>query len=188
MPRVIAGTAGGRRLAAPPGPSTRPTADRVKEAMFSSLGDVTDAVVLDLFAGSGGLGIEALSRGAASAVFVEQSRRISDVVGANLAAAGLADLGTVLTVDAARFCRAPAGYGITARFDLLLIDPPYAVAHDDIAQLVRDLRRAGALGSDPRVVLERNRTAGRDPLPGLTHDRERRYGDTTLHYYRSPPT
>ncbi len=121
--RVVAGTARGRTIDAPPGTSTRPTSDRVRESIFNALGSldvVVDATVLDLFAGSGALGIEALSRGAARATFVESDRRAARVIEENLRRCGLDDRATVVTADATRF----ALRGST--FDLALADPPYA--------------------------------------------------------------
>lgn len=119
--RVIAGSAGGRRLVAPPGTAVRPTADRVKESMFNrleSLGLVRDASVLDLFAGSGALGIEALSRGAASVTFVEIDTVAIRTVRSNLESLGL--VGSVHRVSADRFVATN-----TSEFDLALLDPPY---------------------------------------------------------------
>jgi 16S rRNA (guanine966-N2)-methyltransferase len=127
--RVVGGEARGRRLAAPPGRATRPTSDRVREAIFGVLGsleqvaDVTveGARVVDLFAGSGALGIEALSRGAASATFVERDRTAVAAIRANLAATGLAGPGaTVVGADAERWLER------AEPFDLILCDPPYA--------------------------------------------------------------
>jgi 16S rRNA (guanine966-N2)-methyltransferase len=125
--RVVAGELRGRRLQAPPGSTTRPTSDRVREATFNaleSLGAIEDAAVLDLFAGTGALGIEALSRGAARATFVEHDRRVLAVLRANLAACGLGpDRATVVAGDAARSLASGA---IGGPFDLALLDPPYA--------------------------------------------------------------
>jgi 16S rRNA (guanine966-N2)-methyltransferase len=124
--RVIAGVARGRRLVAPPGSTTRPTSDRVREATFNalgSLGAVIDATVLDLFAGSGALGIEALSRGAAHCTFVDADRAARTVVEANLATCGLAADATVSAGPADRFLADASRAG--TRFDLALLDPPY---------------------------------------------------------------
>jgi 16S rRNA (guanine966-N2)-methyltransferase len=124
--RVIAGTARGRRLVAPAGTTTRPTPERVREATFNalgSLGAVVDADVLDLFAGSGALGIEALSRGARRCTFVDSHRAARAAVEANLAACGLADRATVVAAPAERAVADWAHDG--TRFDLALVDPPY---------------------------------------------------------------
>jgi 16S rRNA (guanine966-N2)-methyltransferase len=122
--RVVAGTAGGRRLVAPKGSSIRPTSDRVREAMFSSLvsmGAIDGASVLDLYCGSGALGIEALSRGAARAVFVDETAAAVAATRANLSATGLAARADVVRADAVHFCRDHRG----DRFDLAFADPPY---------------------------------------------------------------
>lgn len=132
--RVVAGIAKGRRLQAPAGRATRPTSDRVREAIFSSLGTldaVADARVLDLFAGSGALGIEALSRGAAAATFVDDAAAAIAAIRANLAATQL-DGGTVVRRDVLRFLADD-----TPTADLVLVDPPYAFARwDDLLALL----------------------------------------------------
>lgn len=174
--RVVAGTYGGRRLVAPPGATTRPTSDRVREALFSILGEsVHGARVLDLFAGSGALGIEALSRGAASAVFVDHSARAIASVRANLAALGIdAD---VRRMDARAALRAASAR--TEAYDLVFLDPPYRRA----AELGRDLSGAlvAVLAPGARVVSESDR---RDPLAlELPLAVQRRYGDTVIHIH-----
>ena len=122
--RVVAGSVGGRTLKTPKGDVLRPTQDRIKQAMFSSLGErVPHARVLDLYAGSGALGIEALSRGAESALFVEKNRVCSRCVTENLAALALAGLGRVEERDALDFLK--GGPGALPRFDLVFADPPY---------------------------------------------------------------
>jgi len=123
--RVVGGTARGRRLVAPPGDGTRPTSDRVREAVFNSLwsrGAVEDASVVDLFAGSGALGIEALSRGAAHATFVDDDALARKAIGENLRATGLAERADVVADRAERFLQRRAG----RPFDLAFCDPPYA--------------------------------------------------------------
>jgi 16S rRNA (guanine966-N2)-methyltransferase len=182
--RVIAGSVGGRTIAAPPGRDVRPTSDRVREAMFSSLADETaGATVLDLFAGSGALGIEALSRGAAHAVFVERDRRAVAVVRRNLELLGLAGRATVHAGDASRFCKRPTG----GPFDLVFADPPYAEASTSIHALLQDLASAGALPPGALAVLERDRRSpdlGSEPPAFLAPERQRSYGDTVLVYLR----
>jgi 16S rRNA (guanine966-N2)-methyltransferase len=166
--RVISGTARGRRLVAPAGATTRPTPDRVREATFNalgSLGAVTDATVLDLFAGSGAMGVEALSRGAAHATFVDTDRAARAAIEANLAATGLAERATVLAGPVERFVH-DAG---ERRWDLALIDPPYA--HSDDAWL--DL--LDALPADLAVV-ESDREL--DAPFGWAVLRSKRYGRT----------
>ncbi len=183
MPRVIAGTAGGRRLKAPPGDGTRPTSDRVKEALFSSLGDLTGLVVLDLYAGSGGLAVEALSRGAQRAVLVEQDRRAASVIRENLDTAGVADRARLVVSPVARFCDMPSG----GPFDLVIADPPYKVTIGDLVTQLEVLVDAHALRTGARVVLERDRRTP-EPLPRmLIHDRDRAYGDTLLRFFTHQP-
>lgn len=173
--RVIAGRFGGRRLRAPPGRTTRPTSDRVREALFSTLGPLEGARVLDLFAGSGALGIEALSRGAASAFFVERDRRAAEFVRANLEALELGEPEALLVVAPARVALRDASMrGET--YDLVLLDPPYRRAPAlgrELSEALRPLLADGA-----RVVSESDRRA---PLElGLTLTDERRYGDTLI--------
>jgi 16S rRNA (guanine966-N2)-methyltransferase len=167
--RVVAGEFKGRRLHAPRGARTRPTADRVREALFSMLGDVSGARVLDLYAGSGALGIEALSRGAGSAVFVERDRQALAALQRNLDAVGAhAD---VRRQDALRFLAHPEG-----SFDLVFCDPPY----DDAARIAAPLTEAlpAMLGEDPRIVTESDkRNPLILPLPLVV---ERAYGDTRI--------
>ena len=186
--RVIAGSHRGRRLVAPPGRGTRPTSDRVREAVFSSVGErVPGARVLDLFAGSGAMGIEALSRGATAVTFVEHDRRAVAVIERNLDALGLAPGpgGGVLRVGSRAFCGAPAG----GPFTLVLADPPYAVSLGEVLELLTALQQAAALHPEARVVIERPRRdpdlrddgAPAKPLPGmLAFDRARSYGDTVV--------
>jgi 16S rRNA (guanine966-N2)-methyltransferase len=171
MTRIVAGVAGGRRLAVPPGHRTRPTADRVREGLFSALGDLTGRTVLDLYAGSGALGLEALSRGAAAATFVERDPRAVATVRANVRAVGLP--GAMVVASAvSRFLA-----GEPAPFDVVLADPPYA---DPVEALLTSLARGWAADV---VVLER---AARDPEPlwpaPLAAWKTRRYGDTVLRF------
>jgi 16S rRNA (guanine966-N2)-methyltransferase len=165
----VAGEYGGRRLAAAPASATRPTADRVREALFSMLGDVSGLRVLDLFAGSGALGIEALSRGAASATFVESDARAASVVRENLAALGAG--GVVRRQDALAFLAAAEGV-----FDLVLADPPY----DSAPRLAGGLaeRLPGVLSQDARIVTESDKHRPLElPFPLL---RERTYRDVRI--------
>jgi 16S rRNA (guanine966-N2)-methyltransferase len=195
MPRVIAGTAGGRPLKAPAGPHTRPTTDRVKEALFSSLGDVAGLHVLDLYAGSGSLGIEALSRGAAAAVLVETDRRAVAAIHENLRRAGVADRATVVAADVATYCANPdmtargqrSGQAPVRPFDLVLADPPYRVQTATIERDLAALVDSGALAGGALVVLERDRRSPEPPPGVLVHDRDRTYGDTLLRYLRHLP-
>lgn len=176
--RVIAGSVGGRRLLAPKGQTARPTSDRVKEALFSALApSLPGARVLDLYAGSGALGIEALSRGAAAAVFVESDDRALRVILRNLDELALE--GAVVHGErVARFCRNPAG----GPFDIVLADPPYAVSSDAVVEQVEELAAAGALA--PGAVLVVERPAGGDLVAAsgsaVAWGRVRAYGDTIL--------
>jgi 16S rRNA (guanine966-N2)-methyltransferase len=174
---VIAGRLGGRRLSAPRGLATRPTSDRVREALFSALGDVQGARVLDLYAGTGALGIEALSRGAAQATFVESARPALAALRENLAALGIEGAARVLSQPVAR-----ALAGLAGPFDLVFADPPYA-ALAEVPAALEALRPA--LGEGARVVVEH---ASRDAAPailGLTPRPSRVYGDTAVTIYDS---
>jgi 16S rRNA (guanine966-N2)-methyltransferase len=174
--RVIAGTHGGRRLIAPHGSRTRPTSDRVREALFSILGArVAGARVLDLFAGSGALGIEALSRGARSAVFVDDAPAAIKAIRANLD--GLRLDADVRRTDALRFLGAASSGG--AQYDLLFLDPPYRLADALADRLSKALPAVLAPGAV--AVAESDRRA---PLAlDLPLFDERRYGDTLIRIY-----
>lgn len=171
--RVVAGTYGGRKLVAPAGSETRPTSDRVREALFSVLGpSVHGTRVLDLFAGSGALGIEALSRGAQSAVFVDRSRKAIQAVRANLAALQIE--AEVRPIEARAALRAASAR--REAYDLVFLDPPYRRA----AELGRELSEGltAVLAPGARVVTESDRRA---PLElDLPLADERRYGDTVI--------
>jgi 16S rRNA (guanine966-N2)-methyltransferase len=177
--RVIAGRMGGRRLKAPRGKVTRPTSDRVREALFGLLGEVRGAVVLDLFAGTGGLGIEALSRGAERAVFVERDGGAVRALQANLATLELAPAeAEVRQFDALAALRTARGRKET--YDLVFIDPPYSQTHDLGAEISAVL--PSVLSPAARVVVESDRRA---PLQiALALERERRYGDTQITIHR----
>jgi 16S rRNA (guanine966-N2)-methyltransferase len=177
--RVISGRLGGRRLKAPAGRVTRPTSDRVREALFSMLGDVGSAAVLDLFAGSGALGIEALSRGASSAVFVERDAAAVSVLSENLRTLGIEPLQTdVRRRDALVALRSARRDEET--YDLVFIDPPYRQARGlgpELSKILPSLLRSAA-----RVVVESDRRA---PLElSLEIEQERRYGDTSIRIHR----
>jgi 16S rRNA (guanine(966)-N(2))-methyltransferase RsmD len=177
---VIAGELRGRRLDAPPGRRTRPTADRVREALFNLLGPIPPgAEVLDLFAGSGALGIEALSRGAARTTFVESDREALRSLRRNLEALGLTDRGRIVDGDACAESAFPEG-----TYDLVLADPPYR--HGLPAELGR--RIAGALGAGGVFALEHDATGPAVPPPeGLALWKERRYGGTAVTLFKHHP-
>lgn len=177
--RVIAGALGGRRLASPPR-GTRPTSDRVREALFSTLGPIEGLRVLDLFAGSGALAIEALSRGASEALLVEKDRRTARVARANVEDLGLEARAT-LVVGRAEAEVARLGLG-GERFGLVFADPPYRQGLETLRGLSAELARVVAPGG--RIVVESHR---RDPaaldLP-IVHERE--YGDTAIRIHAAP--
>ena len=166
--RIIAGTHRGQRIAAPAGRDTRPTSDRVRENAFNLIGPVDDADVLDLFAGSGALGLEALSRGAGSATFVESSRDACRTIGANLEKLHLR--GTVLCQDAVR-----AVAQERRTFDLVLLDPPYDF---DAARLVPQLARL--VNPDGLLVWESSGRADPPEIVGLAQRTSRKYGSARL--------
>ena len=178
MTRIIAGRAGGRRISVPPS-GTRPTSDRVREALFSALTadpGLDGAAVLDLCAGSGALGLEALSRGAACALFVESDRRAAGVLRRNVADLGLPGA-TVRAASAAAVLGGPADRA----YDVVLVDPPYATPDAEVAGWLAAAHAHGWLAADAVVVVERGRGAA-FPWPApLVALRERRYGDTVLH-------
>ncbi|HEU0019142.1 MAG TPA: 16S rRNA (guanine(966)-N(2))-methyltransferase RsmD [Thermoleophilaceae bacterium] len=174
--RVVAGELRGRKLVAPPGDATRPTADRVREALFSILGDVSGARVLDLYAGSGALGIEALSRGAAAAVFVDSSQAAVTAIRRNLSELGLE--APVQRRDALAYLAAAADGD---PYDLVFADPPY----DSALRVGPDLaeRLPPILSEDAVIVTESNKRAPLElPFPLL---RERSYGDTRIAVHRN---
>ena len=174
--RVVAGAYKGRRLKSPRGSDTRPTSDRVREALFSILGDLSGQRVLDLYAGTGALGIEALSRGAREAVFVESARRAADVVRANLRAVGDPDA-IIWVGDALAYLRRADS---EAPFDLVFADPPYSSATrmgERLSQLLPAVLHETSL-----TVTESDKRA---PLPlTLPLADERTYGDTRIAIHR----
>jgi 16S rRNA (guanine966-N2)-methyltransferase len=176
--RIVAGAARGRRLAVPPGDTVRPTADRVREALFSSLArSLPGASVLDAFAGSGALGLEARSRGAERITFIERDRRALDALQRNIGALGLGGT-TVVTGDALR--HVAQGGLVGAPFDLVLLDPPYALEEGVLADLLADL--VPLLAVDAIVVVERPADAPAPVWPpALSPGPDRRYGSTRLH-------
>lgn len=176
--RVIAGSLGGRTLVAPAGRATRPTSDRVREAVFSMLGALAGERVLDLFAGSGALGIEALSRGAAHAVFVERDRRALTALRANLDTLGLRDeRAEVRPVDVRAAMKNALARGDA--YDLIFVDPPYRHATETGEQVGDGL--AALLAPGGRIVFESDRR--QVPELGLPLSHERRYGDTLIRIY-----
>ncbi|MEH3034101.1 MAG: 16S rRNA (guanine(966)-N(2))-methyltransferase RsmD [Aeromicrobium erythreum] len=180
MTRIVAGSVGGRRIETPKGDGTRPTSDRVRESMFATLESMIGfdhdpgLRVLDLYAGSGALGLEALSRGAAHAVFVESDARAAGVVKRNLATLGLR--GSVQRTTVQRFVEGDAG-----EHDLVFCDPPYARAGEQVTQELAALR----LAPDAVVVVERSsRTPDLVWPEGIEAVRDKAYGETRLWYGR----
>jgi 16S rRNA (guanine(966)-N(2))-methyltransferase RsmD len=184
--RIVAGTLGGRRLTAPSGSRTRPTSDRVREALFNTLEVVTTvagARFADLYAGSGAVGLEALSRGAAHVLLIEDDPRAARAVRANIAALGAA--GATRLVAAGVFTALRAGPGGNGPYDIIFADPPYAASDEDIDRLQVALVGGGWLAPGAVVVVERSSRSG--PVrwaPPVTELRTRRYGETTLWYGR----
>ena len=178
--RVITGSARGCRLETLPGDSTRPTAEKVKESLFSAIQfDIEGRRVLDLFAGSGQLGIEALSRGAASCVFVDQNTQAVQVIRGNLQRAGLTANAQVISTDALTYLNRPK-----ERFDLVFLDPPYKLTNA-YADVVKRLLDEDMLTEDALIVMEHAKDA---ILPELPEEMElydtRKYGDTCLSLVR----
>ena len=200
--RVIAGIAKGRRLKAPPGLTTRPATDRLKEAVFSSLGErVVDAEVLDLYAGTGAMGIEALSRGAAHATFIEKDEAATAIIEANLRHTELSQSATVLRMKAEQFAARAFDSGGSqplARasrtsepllpprpprrtFDLIFIDPPYALGFP--VDVVESLVENGHIALGATIVVETSARMGPfDIPPGFVLTGQRRYADSVVAY------
>lgn len=179
MTRIISGLAGSLVLTVPDA-GTRPTSDRVRESLFGALdaaGLIDNAVVLDLYAGSGALGLESVSRGAASADLVEKSARAAAVAGRNARAVGTAVPGAPIRVhriSVEAFLRTS-----TTLFDLVFVDPPYDLADGELHGILELL--AARLAPDAVVIVERAARSGAPTLPAtLTRTREKTYGDTTL--------
>ncbi len=189
MTRIVAGVAGGRRLAVPAGTTTRPTSDRAREALFSTvdaaLRTLAGRRVLDLYAGSGAVGLEALSRGAAHVLLVESDRAAAAVVQANVAALALPGA----HVATAPVERLVAGAPPDDAFDVAFLDPPYALPAEDVVGVLvslvgRGWLRPGAVVVVERASRDRSWSAGSWP-DGLAADRDRRYGEATLWYGRA---
>jgi 16S rRNA (guanine966-N2)-methyltransferase len=183
--RVIAGHLGGRTLVAPAGAATRPTADRVREALFSVLGDIEGSEVLDLYAGTGALGIEALSRGAQHATFVEQARPALRALRQNIQQLELGALTTVLPVAVERALKtAPWSRG---GFHLIFLDPPYAMVRggrfSDSLTKVAPRGLASALLPEGRIILEHASAEKAPEVSGIALEQTRVYGDTALSFY-----
>lgn len=179
--RVVSGSARGRSLKAVPGTDTRPTTDKVKEALFSMIGPYFDGgTVLDLFAGTGGLGIEALSRGMDLAVFVDLEYKSIEIVRANLKTTGFEDKAEVYKNDAERAIKALAKRD--KKFDLVFLDPPYRLKNGD--KLMESMDRLDLLAGEATVVLEYDSSFSyRDFFGKFTEVRKAVYGETALSIY-----
>jgi len=181
MTRIIAGTYGGRRLKAPPGDGTRPTTDRVREALFSSLqsefGGLDGLRFLDLFAGSGAIGLEAASRGVAHVDLVENDRRAAHVISSNIAELGCR-VAQVKSQPVERFVQSTP----TAPYDVVFLDPPYAFPHEALAELLQAISTPAWFAEGGVVVVERSRRdkfIWPEPYAAL---RDKKYGETVLWY------
>jgi 16S rRNA (guanine966-N2)-methyltransferase len=182
-PRIIAGSVGGRRLAVVPGRGTRPTSDRAREGVFATVeairGGLAGAAVLDLYAGTGAVGLEALSRGASDVLLVEDDGRAARVIRENIAALGLPGARVINGAVARVLAAGPAG---ERPRDFAFADPPYAVRDDELTRVLAALRR-GWLAPGALVAVERATRSGAPTWPaGYEPDRSRRYGEATVWY------
>ena len=181
--RVIAGTVRGRRLVAPPGDDIRPTKGIVREAMFSALdarGAIADANVLDLYAGTAALGLEALSRGAARAVLVERDRKALEAIGTNVGHTGFGAVARIVRSEVASFLNSPPPP--EAPFGLVLADPPYTAAEAEVEALVARLGEPGWLSPGAMVSIERPRGSALTLPGGFRSGWERSFGDTLVFF------
>lgn len=179
--RVISGTARGRSLKAVPGMGTRPTTDKVKEAIFSMIGPYFQGgTALDLFAGTGGLGIEALSRGMDRAIFIDTDKKSIDIVRENLRTAGMEGKAEVYRNDASRALKALSKRNI--RFDLVFLDPPYRLKHAD--ELMLAMQEFGLLNERAVIVVEHAADhTYREAFGGFAGRRHAVYGETAVTVY-----
>ncbi|MFM9366541.1 16S rRNA (guanine(966)-N(2))-methyltransferase RsmD [Streptomyces sp. Da 82-17] len=190
MTRVIAGRAGGRRLAVPPGNGTRPTSDRAREGLFSTWqsllgGPLEGERVLDLYAGSGAVGLEALSRGAGHALLVETDARAVRTIRENVRTLALPGA----EVRAGKAASVIAGPPPQEPYDLVFLDPPYAVSDDDLREILLTLRAQGWLAEQALITVERSTRGGEFGWPdGFEGLRSRRYGEGTFWYGRAAST
>ena len=185
MTRIIGGSAGGRRLSTPRGATTRPTSDRVREAMFSAIeswcGSLHGLRFLDLYAGSGAVGLEAWSRGAGIVTLVESDRRTAALVSDNARAIGFLRAHVVAGAVGTTLRRPPS-----APYDVAFLDPPYPLGEDALAADLAALDRHGWLVPGALVVVERSARSPEPTWPdGLGDSRSKRYGETTLWYAES---
>jgi 16S rRNA (guanine966-N2)-methyltransferase len=187
--RVIAGEAGGRRLAVPAGRDTRPTSDRAREGLFATIvsmvGSLTGARVLDLYAGSGAVGLEALSRGAEHVLLVESGARAGRVIRENIEAIGLAGAEVVSDRVERVLARGPDLSASRGPYDIVFADPPYALPGEAVSGILSALADRGWLAPGALVIVERATRSGPVSWPaGFAPDRTRRYGEATFWYAR----
>jgi 16S rRNA (guanine966-N2)-methyltransferase len=185
--RIIAGVAGGRRLAVPSGRSTRPTSDRTREGLFASvtamLGGLEGAAVLDLYAGSGAVGLEALSRGATDVLLVESAAMAAEAIVRNIETVGLPGARLIRDRVTRVLRRGPGG---SRPRDLVFADPPYATGAGELATVLVMLAELGWLTKSAVVIVERDARSDPPPWPpGYIQDRSRRYGESVLWYGRA---
>jgi 16S rRNA (guanine966-N2)-methyltransferase len=199
--RVIAGEAGGRRLAVPDGRDTRPTSDRAREGLFATIssivGPLAGARVLDLYAGSGAVGLEALSRGAEHVLLVEHGARAARVIRQNIEVIGLPGAAVIADRVERVLARGPAPVGgqdgtapaggqdgtAQGRYDVVFADPPYALADAEVSRILILLAERGWLAPGALVIVERATRSGPVSWPdGFVPDRARRYGEATFWY------
>ncbi|GAA1476086.1 16S rRNA (guanine(966)-N(2))-methyltransferase RsmD [Nocardioides aestuarii] len=189
MTRIIGGAAGGRRLQTSRGSTTRPTSDRVREALFSTIeswcGSLSGLRFLDLYAGSGAVGLEAWSRGAGVVTLVESDRRAASLIRDNARTVGARTaaevVGSSVSTTLRRVPRAP--------YDVVFLDPPYPMSVGEVDQALSDLDGQGWLVPGAMVVVERSARTDAPSFPdGFTDVRERRYGETTLWYGHAAPS
>jgi 16S rRNA (guanine966-N2)-methyltransferase len=183
--RIIGGSAGGRRIKAPAGDSTRPTSDRVREALFSAIdaevGSISGLRFLDLYAGSGAVGLEARSRGAGVVTLVEHDRRTAALIRQNAKALGFGGVDVVLSSAARALAQSPR-----APYDIVFLDPPYAAPVADVVASLAALRDHDWLSRDALVVVERSsRGPELEWPPGFVGERTKKYGETLLWYGRA---
>ena len=191
MARVIAGEAGGRRLAVPGGRETRPTSDRAREGLFATIssiaGSLAGARVLDLYAGSGAVGLEALSRGAGHVLLVESGARAGRVIRENIEALGLP--GAQVIVDRVERVLARGPHTDGGRYDIAFADPPYALSGEQVSAMLSLLADRAWLAPGALVIVERATRSGPVAWPdGYVPDRARRYGEATFWYGRPAGT
>ena len=179
--RVIAGLCKGRKLHPPKGFPIRPTADHLRESLFNILvGQIEDACILDLFAGTGSLGIEALSRGARSCVFIDKTRQAVDLIRRNLAACRLTDRGMVLQKDILRGLEFLTPRGL--EFDVVFADPPYERGY--VKPVLESLNACDAILDDGAIVVEHSRSeVVPEQMTHLRQSSQRRYGKTLVSFY-----